>query len=70
KSKVNVGNIKLFINKSHSTKFSAVIIECRSIKTFLKFAGLKTQFTWCGKKASLIKNPDPKMWDIIIVEKV
>ena len=66
---INLGGINLFIQSARSTKLTTIIIECKSLKKFLKYAGDKAQITWRGKKAAMIKNPDRRMWNIIVIEK-
>ncbi len=65
---INLGGIHLFIQPARSTKLTNIIIECKNLKSFIKYAGDKSQTTWRGKKAAVIKNPDRRMWNIVVIE--
>ncbi|HOI42329.1 MAG TPA: hypothetical protein PK523_05225 [Elusimicrobiales bacterium] len=67
--RVNLGGIQLIIETSKTTRLSALVIECRDFKRFTRSAKVKSPVLWEGRKAALIRNPDRRMWDIIVVEK-
>jgi len=61
--------LKLFLKKSVQTKISSIIVSCRSLKHFENISKISAKYLWRGEKAAIIKNPDKRMWDIIVVEK-
>lgn len=65
---IGVGGIRLFIESGRSTRVAAIVIKCKSLKRFMKLAKIKTTILWRGENAVLIKNPNPKMWNIVVVE--
>jgi len=65
---VSLGGIRLFIESGRSTKVAAVVIKCKDLKRFKKLANIKSTILWRGQSAVLIKNPQPKMWDIVVLE--
>jgi hypothetical protein len=67
--RANLGGIQMFIEPSKTTRLSALVIECRDFKRFTRSAKVKSPVLWEGRKAALIRNPDRRMWDIIVVEK-
>lgn len=68
-NEVRVGGISLFLEPGRSTKVTALIIKCKDLKRFMKFAKIRSVSLWQGKDAALIKNPTRGMWDVIAVEK-
>ncbi len=66
--RVNLGGIKLIIEPSRTTRISALVIKCRDLKRFMRAAKIKSSVLWRGKDAAIIRNPDRRMWDILVVE--
>lgn len=66
---VNLGGIRLFIEPAKATRISALVIQCKDLKRFVRVAKVKSPVLWQGSEAAVIRNPDRRMWDIIAVEK-
>lgn len=67
--RVDLGCIQLIVEPSKTTRLSALVIECRDFKRFTRLAKVKSPVLWEGRRAALIRNPDRRMWDIIVVGK-
>lgn len=65
---VSLGGIQLMIEPANVTRISALVIECKDLKRFMRSAKIKSSERWQGKEAAVIRNPDRRMWDIIVVE--
>jgi hypothetical protein len=63
---VHLGGIRLFLVPGKATRIAAVIIDCKSLKRFMKHAKIRSKVSWRGQDAALIKNPARGMWDIHI----
>ena len=66
---ISLGSIRLFVEPGSSTKVSALVIKCKSLKRFARLAKMGSKVVWRGRDAVLIKNPARKMWDIVAIEK-
>lgn len=67
--RISLGGIQLIIETASVTKISALVVKCRSLKCFMKAAKIKSSVLWQGKKAVVVRNPDRRMWDIVVVDK-
>lgn len=59
--------VKFYFNEGRSTKIKNVILHSPNLKNFIKKYKVDGEITFQGRPAALIKNPDPKMWNIIII---
>ncbi|MDQ7774136.1 MAG: hypothetical protein RDU13_11530 [Elusimicrobiales bacterium] len=66
--KVSLGGIKMIVEPSKTTRLSALVLECRDFKRFMRAAKVKEPVLWDGRKAAIIRNPDRRMWDIVVSE--
>lgn len=57
---------KLYFESGKKTKIKNVILKSDNIKAFIKKHKLK-QTSFRGKPATIIKNPNPDMWSIIVI---
>jgi len=64
---INLGGIRLFIEPAKTTKISALVVKCKNLALFMRVARIKSPVIWQGKEAVVIRNPDNRMWDIIVV---
>lgn len=65
---VNLGGIQLIVEPANTTRISALVIECKDLKRFMRSSKIKSSVLWQGKEAVIIRNPDRRMWDIVVVE--
>ena len=65
---VSVGRIRLFVESGRATRLRSLVLKCKSLNKFLSHAGARAGTLWRGRKAAVIKNPDPAMWDIYAVQ--
>jgi hypothetical protein len=68
-SSVSLGGIRLILEPARTTRISALVINCKDLKRFMRAGKIKSSVLWQGKRAAVIKNPDRRMWDIVAVEK-
>ena len=59
--------VKLYFSKGRRTKLKNVVLQSANLKSFLRKAKVDAEIKFHGKPAALIKNPNPNMWDIIIL---
>lgn len=65
---ISLGGISLFLTPGRSTRLTALVLRCKSLKRFAKLAKVGSTVLWRGQPAVIIKNPNRKMWDIVAVE--
>ena len=66
---VSLGDFNLYINSGSSTRISALVIKCKNLARFKKVAKTGDNVLWRGQNAVIIKNPVPRMWNIVVVDK-
>jgi len=65
---VSLGGIQLIVEPANTTRISALVIKCKDLKRFKRSSRIKSSVLWQGKEAAVIRNPDRRMWDIVVVE--
>lgn len=66
--RADLGGIRLIVEPSRATRISALVIKCRDLKGFMRTAKIRTPVRWQGRDAAVIRNPDRRMWDIVVIE--
>ena len=62
------GGVTLYLSLgARRTRLRAVIIEMKSLKSFLRRYKPDSQGVFFGRDAARIENPDRRMWDLILV---
>lgn len=58
---------KFYFTPAPTTKLRSVILRSKNLKQFLKKYGADKEIEFQGNPAGLIKNPNERMWNIIII---
>lgn len=61
------GGVTLYITRGKRTRLSAVVVQCASVSRFVKKYGCDEEGEFLGKPSARIKNPDSRMWDLLLV---
>lgn len=61
------GGVTLYISRGKRTRLTAVVVKCASVSRFVKKYGSDAEGEFLGKPCARLKNPDSRMWDLLLV---
>lgn len=60
------GGVILWIRPGKTNRICAVILKTKNVRHWARRTGIKDIVEFRGREAARIRNPDPKMWDILV----